>query len=456
VVGGAAARKLNMTQQITFKRYVGNGLWLMSDAVLRMGLSLVVGVLVARYLAPTGMGQLSYAVSFAMLFGAFGSFGLRKVLVRELVARPEDAPRVQGSAMVLSMGGFVISVSLILLVGWVLGHGWLTTAMILVVAIATGLKMFQGIEASFHGKTQSRYVAVARVIASLINSDLRLLLIVAGAGVFWFTLAWPLEALVIGAVLAWFYRKRGVPVRSWRFDGATARRLARSSAPLMFSALAVSAYARIDQVMIGQMLDDEQLGFYAVGVRLVSVLYILPSAMSTTLLPALMRARNRSDHAFGWAQRRYYDLSVLVSVSMAVALTLAAEPLVVWLYGPAYRPAAWPLMVYAWSLPATFLGMASSQYLVASDKTWISLLRTAFGLAINVGMNLWLIPRYGIAGAAWATVVSYTTATFLLAVSPTARHQAWWMLRSIATLGAGLVGSWLRGDFAKASSRGSR
>ena len=81
------------------------------------------------------------------------------------------------------------------------------------------------------------------------------------------------------------------------------------------------------------------------------------------------------------------------------------------------------------------MGTASTKWLIAENYTKTSFFRTFTGMLVNVVMNIILISRYGINGAAFATLISYTVATFSLAFLKHAREQAYMMMISVATLG---------------------
>ena len=92
-----------------FRKYFANTSWLLGERILRMGVSLFVGIYIARYLGPERYGLLSYALSFVFLFSSLAYFGLDDILVRELVLHPEQRKELLGTVFWLSFGGTVCS-----------------------------------------------------------------------------------------------------------------------------------------------------------------------------------------------------------------------------------------------------------------------------------------------------------------------------------------------------------
>ncbi len=83
-----------------------------------------------------------------------------------------------------------------------------------------------------------------------------------------------------------------------------------------------------------------------------------------------------------------------------------------------------------------FLGVASSQFLMAENLTKISFYRTAFGAVVNIILNLFLIPLYGALGSAIATLIAYFSATFFLVFFKSTRTQIVPILKSFSPISA--------------------
>jgi Na+-driven multidrug efflux pump len=87
--------------------------------------------------------------------------------------------------------------------------------------------------------------------------------------------------------------------------------------------------------------------------------------------------------------------------------------------------------VHIWAGVFVFLGSASGQYLIAEGYTKMSMLRTGVGAIVNIVLNIFWLPKYGILGAAYATLAAYGIATFFIVFIPKTREQGLLMLRSL-------------------------
>jgi PST family polysaccharide transporter len=151
----------------------------------------------------------------------------------------------------------------------------------------------------------------------------------------------------------------------------------------------------------------------------------------SSLNPLLLRARASGAEQYRKSLLKLYVLMVRLSLAIALPLLILAPLLIETLYGIQYSESTAVLQVHVWAAVAVFLGVASSQYLTAEGKQKLSLYRTLAGLAVNVGLNLELIPKYGAMGAAIATLISYFVAVFSMVVTKSGAAQVRLMLRAM-------------------------
>jgi PST family polysaccharide transporter len=213
------------------------------------------------------------------------------------------------------------------------------------------------------------------------------------------------------------YRRRGQTLLTWQISLARAKRLLGNSWPLLISALAIMAYMRMGQVMLGNMVGAEELGVYSAAVRLAELWYFIPTGIAASVFPAVVRSHENDDeevHRKG--MQLYYDITAGIAYVIVVPLVLLAPLLVKILFGPSYAEAGSILGVYAWALLFVFLGVARSNWLIAEDMVRFSMLATVLGALTNIAVNFMLIPRLGGLGAAWAVVISQAVSAYLSSI----------------------------------------
>lgn len=214
------------------------------------------------------------------------------------------------------------------------------------------------------------------------------------------------DCLAALLLLLWLAR-RGFPIRP-RLDWATARPVFASTWPLVPSALLGLIMFNADLILLRVFRDTATVGYYAAAYTLVSFLINLGGTYRHSLVPTL--ARLGDDPA---GQHRLYGSAMLLVFSLAFPAAiggfLVAEPLIITAFGAEYAPAAGALALLVLSVPLGLLREVATGALLAHSRERQVLTLAAWPAAINLALNLLLIPALGIAGAATATILTEAT-----------------------------------------------
>ena len=175
----------------------------------------------------------------------------------------------------------------------------------------------------------------------------------------------------------------------------------------------VTIYMKIDQIMLGNMAGVKEVGIYAAAVRFSEIWYFVPTAICSSVFPAIIRAKQRSEKEYENRLQQLYDLMAWISLLIAIFMTFLSKPLMSHLLGEQYLESGKILALHIWAGPFVFLGVSRSQWLTIENLTQFSFVTTALGTISNVALNLLLIPNYGGSGAAIATVISYAIASHI-------------------------------------------
>lgn len=396
-------------------RIVENSGWLFADKLLRMGVGILVSIWVVRYLGPERFGQLSYATAFVGLFGAFASLGLDGIVVRELVRTPEDEGEILGSSFLLRICGGVATLALSCAAIVLVRPG--QPESLLLVAILAGGTIFQAsdvIDFWFQSRVQSRYPVLARNASFLTVSLVKVALILLRAPLVMFAWAALLELLLAAAGLWLAYRKRGHRPAAWQWAWSRCRSLLADSWPVILSGLSIAVYMKIDQIMLGELLDDQAVGIYTSATKLSEIWYMIPMIVVSSVFPALLRSREEDPGLYQRRVTRLFSLMAAISLVIALPVSLGSSLLVTALYGAHYQPAGPVLAVHIWASLFVFYGVAQGPWDLAENLTRLAMLRIVLGATANILLNLVLIPAWGALGAAVATVVSQSLAAVFL------------------------------------------
>lgn len=389
-----------------FRRYFVNTSWLLAGRGAQLALGLVVGAWMTGYLGPDRYGVYAFALSVATLFAPLANLGLGQIIVRETVQGGAGEQRLLGTALGIRLAGTAVAfgaIAVLLLVAvpepetrWA-------------VALASGAIALRGLQIlvwHFQAHVRAREAAVPQLASLVLTNALKAGLILGGAPMLAFVYVVLLDAALYSGLLWVAYARSGGRLAEWTWDGALARQLVRRSWPLMFTLVLYTVYLQMDQVMLKLLAEYRDVGWYGAAVRLSTASYVLPMVLTGSLFPAILSSRQGDPALFRRRMRALYRLLAVFALAVIGLAWVFREPVVRLVYGPAYAPSAAVLAVHVTASLFVYFGYAAEKWLIAEDRQRFTFYAVALGLALNVGLNVLLIPRYGIVGAAWATLAA--------------------------------------------------
>ncbi|MFA6340942.1 MAG: flippase [Candidatus Paceibacterota bacterium] len=395
-------------QHAGFQRYFKNTGWMFIGQAA-MVISLFINIWIARYLGPANFGTLSYVLAFVGIFGFLANLGINDVLVRDLVKYPEKRDELLGTAFWLfNIGGFLAFLSVSIL-SFFLEPSWIVRSLIIVYA-TTFLFAPVGmvIAAYYQSKVEARKNAFVQIVGTVIVAIFKIYLILSGKGIIWFTLAFILD-YTVGAVLCLFnYRRSNLAIRAWTFSSAFAKKLLSVSYLLMLSAVAGYLLLKVDQVMIKFYLGEVSVGLYAVAVKLSEIWYFIPGIICSSVFPAIINAKKSDENMYRGRLKKLYMFLGGGALLIAIPIAALAPWLIQIMFGAAYASSVPILQIYIWSGIGLFLSTGLNRYFLAENRLKPIFYYNLLSLLANIILNMILIPRVGLTGAAWATFISYS------------------------------------------------
>jgi O-antigen/teichoic acid export membrane protein len=415
-----------------FLKYFKNTGWLMFGKIL----SMVINLMIANYLGAISFGDLSFADALTAIIAAIGTLGLDSFIIREIIQEPAKKDEILGTSLLMRIAVNVFLVPLSVLIYVVFHHfsgntDRSLTWIVFFLAFASFFKSFNVIDSYFQSQVASKYVVKVQNICVIISALIKVLLVILKLPVIYFAIALAFDGFILAFGLIWMYHRRGFNMKTWTFNRSRAKSLLQQSFPLILSAVMVSIYMKIDQVML-KTVGSAEVGVYSAAAKISEAWYFIPIAIVTSVFPAIIHARKTDFPRYIKRLGNLYDLLIFISLPVALFISFFGNDIINFLYRNHQYEGAGPMLsIHIWSGVFVFLGSASSQYLLAEGFTLISFQRTALGAVLNVLLNLWLIPLYGGVGASIATLIACIFSTFYLLLLSKTRQQGLMMLKSL-------------------------
>ena len=397
------------------QRVVANTGWVFAERLLRYTVGFLIGIWVARYLGPSEYGLLNYSLAFVTVFAFLSTLGVEPLAVRAMVKDGAARDETIGTLVALRLIGGLLLV-IVVIAGATLLHlgDALAIPLIVFVSFAHFIQAFDAIDSWFQSALILRFSFAAKATAVLTGALIRILLIASHAPLIAFAWAILAESTVLAVGMLLAYRRSGASLAAMRPRLSKALSLLSEGWPLMLSACVAALYLRIDHVLLGRMVGFAEVGAYAVATRVVEVSYILPAVLMAAVFPAMVKSRESDPAMYDARIQRLFDLIVWLAFCIAIPTSLFASAIVDLLLSNAYAAAGPVLAVLAWMPVLVSFGMVRQKWLIAENALRVAMLVEVVGCALNVLLNLMMIPRFGAVGAAWSALFAAAGSTLLL------------------------------------------
>lgn len=402
--------------KITIKesKVLSNISWLVGGRIVQMLFSFVVGILTARYLGPGNYGLINYGGVYTGLFSSICSLGLNSIVVKELIQKQDRQGETLGTIVGMKFVASVLSMVGIFSLSSIIDSGDSTTIKV-VVLCSVGLifQSFTIFEFWFQSRLQSKVAAIATMIAYIIVSIYRIVLLTTGKSVLWFAIATSIDYLCIALILYLFYKKANGPQLSFSF--CRAKSMLKQSYHFILSNLMVAIYGNTDKFMLKHILGNEtEVGYYATAVAICSMWTFVLQAVIDSFYPTIMELYGEDYCRYRNRNIQLYSIVFYISVVVSILIMIFAEFGIKVLYGNSYLGAVVPLRIITWYTAFSYLGVARNAWMVCENKQkYLKYLYVSAAL-LNVIINLMLIPRYGSAGAAMASLITQMGTSIVL------------------------------------------
>ncbi len=418
----------------SLKKILANTGWMLFDKIFILILNLVVTVRIANYYGTLGYGTYQYAVSVAALFEVFVTFVDARVVKKRYTS--ENPEELVWNATITRLMFSVVSLTggiIYLLFSGEKGDYYAVFLVLLVNVIIINLRF--GMQNRYEYLLKSKKIIIAGNIALTIGGALQLLAV---------SLRWSILAIVAITAFSSFlsltivyiqYRKDFGRLIQGRYKKDIVFSLIRESLPLAIAASCAVIYSRCDSIMIGNMLSKEQVGVYAIAVKIIAVVQIGIAPVRESVYPQLIElySSDRNEYA-----RRYVQITAILTwiYIIGVLASFIVLPYAFRFLKPEYDEA---FSIYQVYVVGTFFmynaGLRAGHYTLINRGN-ILMYSQIISVILNVILNYILIKTIGISGAAIATGITQAVSLTVsnLFFGETGREVFWWQMKGLNPL----------------------
>lgn len=399
-----------------------NAFYLLVAKAISTGLGFFLVLYLARSLGDINFGIYTLGIALGGIFIILADLGLNNLTIRHLARYHDTANIFLGKVVVLRLVLALPVLALAVAVLVVLQYAPLTrTVIIIMIASSLLLKSFTYFYIHiFEGFEKMQYITVMESIKKV--TDLLVCIVILSMG-------YGLLALVVGLlfndacnlILAWWLcrRKLGIHMRL-QIAREEWGDLIKVALPFGLLLAFMNILTSTDVAMLSKIRTEQEVGWYGAAIRLTNTLTMIPLMGASAMFPTASRIFKEELSLVGKLYTAVMRPMVLMAVPIATGTTLLAHGIILLLFGNEYVPAADALGILIWSVALYFITLPMIWLLSAVDRQKYATVTMGISALLNIVVNLYLIPRYGIIGASITTVISQFV-IFVFCITPITR-----------------------------------
>lgn len=376
-------------------------------SVLQKIISFLYFAFIARLIGVENTGVYFFAIAFTAIFTVVADFGLGAILTREAARYPDKSADFLNTIILTKIIFALATYGLIALVINLLGYSDLTKQLIYL----AGLTMvFDNLHNIFYAIFRARKNLIYESIGVVGSQALTLLIgtiaLLKGWPLMWLIFAYTIPSLINVIYAGYFVHRTLAWQFSWRWNQTIFKSFILMGLPFALAGIIARLYAYSDSLLMSKLLTVWDLGLWGVAYKFATAFQFIPIALSASIYPVFSSLYLLDKVLLASLYAKAYRYLFFVAWPIMAGIFVLANPVITSLYGPSYASAILPLQILVISLFFTFLTFVNGALLNAVDKQKIQTSLVAGVLFLSIILNIILLPRFQITGAAMAVIIT--------------------------------------------------
>ncbi|PIZ92485.1 MAG: hypothetical protein COX82_04705 [Candidatus Magasanikbacteria bacterium CG_4_10_14_0_2_um_filter_41_10] len=383
-----------------------NTLFMTMASVFQKVIAFAYFTLIARKIGASGTGTYFFALSFTTVFVVFVDLGLTNVFIRESAKAKEKLGEYLSTILSIKIGLGLLSYLAAIIVINLMGYDIETRHLVYLSAVTMLLdSLHLTLYGSLRALGELKYEAMSIVGSQLLTLVLGTFFLYAGFPLIYLILAFTISsaANVLFAIFI-LKTKHHLSLRpSYKSD--VAKHIARIAIPFALAAVFARVYSYIDSILLSKMMGNEAVGFYSIPYKITYAFQFIPLALIAALYPKFSEYFAHDKKKLSQVFEQGVKYLLLIAMPIAFGIAVLSKDIVLLLYTDEYLPSVLPLQILIISLIFSYLSFPIGAFLNACDKQKAQTTIVGTVMVVNIVLNVLLIPRLGVAGAAVAALV---------------------------------------------------
>lgn len=391
------------------QKAVRNASALIAASILSKGILFVWQIVLGSALGPFEYGIYNTVFALLAVAAPLASFSMGLIVIRDVAREPQKLGQYWSALLFMQTGlsllAYVGAVGAAVMVGY-------SPTIVAFTALAGISILIDLLGNQSHDLLLAQERMAVTSLVEIMNIMLRV-----GLAALALAAGWGLTGVYLATIASGIVRSCVLWRANWQvgfrpvmpLNRPLARLILLNSVPLALSATLSMTYQHIDKLMTTRIIGEENTGYLGPAFLIsTGVLELLNTTVLVALYPLMSRySADSQGETFGFIVEKLTRFMVIVTLPIALSLSIFAIPLVELIFAPEYSPTAGILQIFIWYTFLTMAGNVIAQGLMIQNRQRYLLVIRAAGLALNIVLNTILLLRYrDPRGAALASVIA--------------------------------------------------
>jgi O-antigen/teichoic acid export membrane protein len=397
-----------MLSKIKDSIFILSGSWLLFEQAVRVIISTIYIFLLASYLGPSEFGQFIYILLIIGFIKGIVNFGLEDVLVKFLGTNNKLSYEYIFTSFQIKtfINSFIFLLLALLNFFYYQNNFYLFSILVL-----TGFNFFSNfdvISSFYESRVEGKSIAICKLAQLFLVTIFKIYILFYEYDLIYFIIAYGLELLFLGIFYLISFRSYLKEFFKIPFNPNLLIKIIKEAFGYLLISFIGIFFVRIDQIMVQNLLDFEQLGYFGLSNRFTDVLFIIPLIIARTIFPKMIQL-SKDNQKYESFLSNLFTILVWSSVIFIIPLIYLGNIIIdTYFFDSLYRSSFDVFIIYIWVLIPYMFHQLTFRHLLIKEKIKSNLLRFIYAIFISFLLNWILIPIYGINGAALSTLISFT------------------------------------------------
>ncbi|KKQ28954.1 MAG: Membrane protein involved in the export of O-antigen and teichoic acid [Candidatus Nomurabacteria bacterium GW2011_GWA1_37_20] len=398
----------------TRQTIIKNTFWLFTGEALGRLIKLGLIVYAARELGSGGWGIFAYALSVASLLMIFSDIGIENLVAREISQKKENHKMFISAAFLLKSIVLTISIALVIFVSPYISNVTEARGLFFIIAVIFFFDVIRNMGFAINRVMEKmEREMITKVIMNFVILGLGIVLINIDPSPLSLAIAYATGSAT-GALLILSFIRKNIVEFITKTNTEAVKLVLKTALPFAIISLVGSVMGNTDIFMLGIWKAPEDIGLYAAAQRFFQFIIIIPSMIASASFPLMARLANKDNEKFKITLEKILAIFMLIGIPTTFGGLILANQIIPFVFGQAYLEAIPVFQILMIMLLVSFplILLINSIFVYNQQKKLVVV--NVFGVVVNVILNFFLIPKFGITGAAVATLASTLIITWTM------------------------------------------